>query len=138
MKNDNIQEFKMITFTPYKFSTNENENIQDDVIIFWVLSFMLSFDVIIFHGQRLLSFLCYYFSLYLLGVIIYVIIWCYHFWWSANVIIFMLSFSLIPVGCYHLCYHLIVIIYCYHFPPFFFFLKTWHTRESLVSWHWPF
>ncbi len=48
------------------------------VIIFRVLSFMLSFDVIIFHGQQMLSFLCYHFSLYLLGVIIYVIIWCYH------------------------------------------------------------
>ncbi len=39
---------------------------------------MLSFDVIIFAGQQMLSFLCYNFSLYLLGVIIYVIIWCYH------------------------------------------------------------
>jgi uncharacterized membrane protein len=52
-----------------------------DVIIFHgqqMLSFMLSFDVIIFHGQQMLSFLCYHFSEYLLGVIIYVIIWCYH------------------------------------------------------------
>jgi hypothetical protein len=30
------------------------------------------------------------------------------------VLSFMLSFN--------------VIIFCYHFPPFFFFLKTWHTR----------
>ncbi len=69
------------------------------VIIFpctyFVLSFMLSFDVIIFHGQQMLSFICYHFPFYIFCVIIYVII----------------------------C----VIIYCYHFPPFFFFLKTWHT-----------
>jgi hypothetical protein len=66
------------------------------VIIFRVLSFMLSFDVIIFHGQQMLSF--------------YVIIFpCTYF-----VLSFKLSFD--------------VIIYCYHFPPFFFFLKTWHTR----------
>ncbi len=77
-------------------------------IIFRVLSFMLSFDVIIFHGQQVLSFLCYHFPLYIFCVIIYVIIWCYHFSWSANVIILMLSFFLIPVGCYHLCYHLIL------------------------------
>ncbi len=64
-------------------------------IIFRVLSFMLSFDVIIFHGQQMLSF--------------YVIIFpCTYF-----VLSFMLSFD--------------VIIYCYPFPPFFFFLKTWHT-----------
>jgi len=80
---------------------------------------------------------------------------------SANVIIFVLSFFLVLVGCYHLCYHLMlsffsrendntvrkcyhfcviifpctcwvlsfmlsfdVILFCYHFPPFFFFLKT--------------
>ncbi len=34
------------------------------VIIFRVLSFMLSFDVIIFHSQQMLSFLCYHFPLY--------------------------------------------------------------------------
>ena len=39
---------------------------------------MLSFDVIIFHGQQMLSFLCYHFPLYIFCVIIYVIIWCYH------------------------------------------------------------
>ncbi len=33
-----------------------------NVIIFRVLSFMLSFDVIIFDGQQILSFLCYNFS----------------------------------------------------------------------------
>jgi hypothetical protein len=52
------------------------------VIIFRVLSVMLSFNVIIFHSWQMLS--------------------------------FMLSFD--------------VIVYCYHFPPFFFFLKPWHTR----------
>jgi hypothetical protein len=30
------------------------------IIIFRVLSFLLSFDVIIFHGQQMLSFLCYH------------------------------------------------------------------------------
>ncbi len=43
------------------------------VIIFpctyFVLSFMLSFDVIIFHGQQMLSFLCYHFPLYIFCVI---------------------------------------------------------------------
>ncbi len=52
------------------------------VIIFpctnFVLLFMLSFDVIIFHDQQMLSFLCYNFALYIFCVIIYVIIWCYH------------------------------------------------------------
>ena len=49
------------------------------VIIFRVLSFLLSFDVIIFHSQQMLSFLCYHFPLYIFCVIICVIIWCYHF-----------------------------------------------------------
>jgi len=44
------------------------------VIIFRVLPFMLSFDVIIFHSQQILSFICYHFSLYIFCVIIY----CYH------------------------------------------------------------
>jgi hypothetical protein len=44
------------------------------VIIFRVLSFMLSFNVIIFHSQQMLSFLCYHFPLYIFCVIIYVII----------------------------------------------------------------
>ncbi len=39
---------------------------------------MLSFDVIIFHGQQMLSFLCYHFPLYMFCVNMYVIIWCYH------------------------------------------------------------
>jgi hypothetical protein len=48
------------------------------VLIFRVLSFILSFDVIIFHCQQMLSFLFYHFPLYIFCVIIYVIIWCYH------------------------------------------------------------
>ncbi len=48
------------------------------VIIFRVLSFMISFDVIIVHGQQMLSFLCYNFPLYIFCVIISVIIYCYH------------------------------------------------------------
>ncbi len=55
-----------------------------NVIIFWcyhlvlsfgvVIYFMLSFDVIISHSLQMLSFLCYHFSLYRMGVTIYVII----------------------------------------------------------------
>jgi hypothetical protein len=48
------------------------------VIIFRVISFLLSFDVIIFHGQQMVSFLGYHFPLYIFCVINYVIIWCYH------------------------------------------------------------
>jgi hypothetical protein len=33
---------------------------------------------------------------------------CYHFSRSANVIIFVLSFSLVYILCYHLCYHLML------------------------------
>ncbi len=44
------------------------------VIIFRVLSFMLSFDVFIVHGQQMLLFLCYHIPLYIVCVIIYVII----------------------------------------------------------------
>jgi len=45
---------------------------------------------------------------------------CYHFYVIIFpciyfVLSFMLSFD--------------VIIYCYHFPPFIFFLKTWHTQN---------
>jgi hypothetical protein len=40
------------------------------VIILW-------YDVIIFHGQQMLLFLCYHFPLYIFCVIIYVIIWRY-------------------------------------------------------------
>ena len=44
----------------------------------------------------------------------------YHFSQLAIVIIFMLSFSLVLILCYHLCYHFLVviicvIIWCYHF-----------------------
>ncbi len=85
---------------------------------------------------------------------------CYHFY----VIIFpctyfVLSFTLSVLGYYHLCYHMMlsfftvikcynfcviifpciiyVIIYCYHFPPFFFLLKTWHTPKENQT-HGPF
>jgi hypothetical protein len=43
-----------------------------------VIIFMLSFYVIIFDCQQMLSFLCYHFPWYIFCVIIYVIIWCYH------------------------------------------------------------
>ncbi len=55
-----------------------------NVINFWcyhlevsfgaIIYFMLSFDVIISNSLEMLSFLCYHFSLYRMGVIIYVII----------------------------------------------------------------
>jgi hypothetical protein len=62
-----------------------------------------------------------------------VIIWCY---------LLMLSF-LTVCKCYHCCVIIFpctgwvlsfmlsfnVIIFCYLFPPFFFFLKTWHTQK---------
>jgi hypothetical protein len=48
---------------------------------------------------------------------------------SANVIIFVLSFFLVLVGCYHLCYHLMLSFFnrendntvrkCYHVLSFF-------------------
>jgi len=60
------------------------------------------------------------------------------------IIYFMLSFDVIishSCKCYNFCVIIFpctgwvlsfmlsfnVIIFCYHFPPFFFFLKTWHT-----------
>jgi len=53
------------------------------VIIFRLLSFVLSFDVIIFHGQQMLSFLCYHFpcTYFVLSFMLSfdVIIYCYHF-----------------------------------------------------------
>ncbi len=75
------------------------------VIIFpstcWMLSFMLSFDVIIFDGQQM----------------------------SANFIIFMLSFFLVPVGCYHLCY-LLMLSFIVIISPLFSF--SWK-RDTLLE-----
>ncbi len=85
---------------------------------------MLSFDVIIFHGQQMLSFLCYHFPLYICCVII----WCYNFSRSANVIIFMLSFSLVHILCYHLCYHLMLSFIVITSPLFSFSWK----RDTLA------
>ncbi len=82
-------------------------------------------NVIIFHGQQLLSFLCYHFPLYIFCVVIYVIFFrVLSFMLSFNVIIYhgqqMLSFSLEHILCYHLCYHLmlsfIVIIFNFFLP----------------------
>jgi hypothetical protein len=76
---------------------------------------MLLFGVIIWCCHLVLSFiLCYHLMLSLLTVCK-----CYNFCviifpCTGWVLSFMLSFN--------------VIIFCYHFPPFFFFLKTWHTR----------
>ncbi len=44
-----------------------------------IIYLMLSFDVIISQSLQMLSFLCYNFSLYSMGVIIYVIIFYYNF-----------------------------------------------------------
>ncbi len=60
LENDNILAFK-------------NDNIYG-VIIYVIIYLMLSFDIIISHSLQMLSFLCYNFSLYSMGVIIYVII----------------------------------------------------------------
>ncbi len=87
--------------------TANNENI----CTYFVLSFMLSF----------------------LGCYHLVIIWCYHFSRSANVIIFMLSFFL-----YIFCVIIYVIILCSHlllsFPPFFLFPENvTHSKNPCTS-----
>jgi hypothetical protein len=69
---------------------------------------------------------------------------CYHFSLSAIVIIFMLSFSLVHIfcyhlcyllGCYHLCYHLMLSFFtvskCYHF---FIFPGTYFVSSFLFCW----
>ncbi len=88
---------------------------------------MLSFDVIIFHSQQMLSFslvhiLCYH-SSYHLMLSFFTVSKCYHF----NVIIFPCTYFVLS---FTLSFD--VIIYCYHFPPFFFFLKTWHTPQIYI------
>ncbi len=85
------------------------------VIIFPCTYFVLSF---------MLSFLGGYHLCYHLMLSFFTVSKCYHFYviifpCTYFVLSFMLSFD--------------VIIYCYHFPPFFFFLKTWHTRGNLYS-----
>jgi hypothetical protein len=77
---------------------------------------MLPFNVIIFHGQQIFPFLCYHFPLYIFCVIIHVIIF--------RMLSFMLSFDVITYLVLSFMLSFDVIIYCYHFPPFFFFLKT--------------
>jgi hypothetical protein len=64
--------------------------------------------------------LCYHFCYHFKGVIIYVFICCYYFSRSANVIIFMLSFSLVHILCYHLCYHLMLSFIVIISPLFLF------------------
>ncbi len=111
---------------------------------FMLLSFMLSFGVIIYFmlSFNVIIFWCYHFMLSF-GVIIWcyhlfnVIIWCYHFSQFGNVIIFLLSFFLVQDGCYHLCYHLMLLFFVIISPPFFFFLKTWHTLRNLKRTAWP-
>ncbi len=67
------------------------------VIIYVIIFRLLSFDVIIFHGQQMISFLCYQFLLYIFCVIIYVIIWCYHLLLSLP------PFFLFPENVTHSC-----------------------------------
>ncbi len=69
----------------------------------------------------MLSFLGCYHLRYHLMFSFFTVSKCYHFYviifpCTYFVLSFMLSFD--------------VIIYCYHFPPFFFFLKMWHTPAS--------
>ena len=96
-------------------------------IIFRLLSFMLSFDVVIFHGQQMLSFLCYHFPLYIFCVIIYYIIFrVLSFMLSFDVIIFhgqqMLSF---------LCYHFPLYIFCVIFMlSFDVNIKLYHRNDN--------
>jgi hypothetical protein len=108
------------------------------MIIFWpskmitfrVLSFMLSFGVII------------YFMLSFNFIIFDVIIWCYHLLLSLSVIIYLMllfyviishSWQMLSFLCYHFSLYSIsvifyVIIWWYHFllsfPPFFLFPKN--------------
>jgi len=92
-----------------------------------VIIFMLSFS----HVHILCYYLCYRFMLSFLGCYhlcyhfmlsfftvskcyhFYVIISCYHFLRSANVIIFMLSFSLVHILCHHFFYPLL-LSFIYH------------------------
>ncbi len=106
----------MITFWPSK------------MITFRVLSFILSFGVII------------YFMLSFNVIIFDVIIWCYHLVLLFGAIIYlMLSFAVIISHSLQICVIIFpctawvmlsfnVIIFC--IPPFFFFLKTWHTQHQ--------
>ncbi len=88
------------------------------MITFRVLSFMLSFGVIIY---IMLSF----------NVIIFdVIIWCYHLMLSFLTVCKWYYFCVIIFPCTAWVLSFNVIIFCYHFLPFFFFLKTWHTRNK--------
>ncbi len=93
----------MITKKWQKLLTVKNDNI----CTYFVLLFMLSF-------------LRYYHLCYHLMFSFFTVSKCYHFYviifpCTYFVLSFMLSFD--------------VIISCYHFPPFFFFLKTWHTPK---------
>ncbi len=86
--------------------------------ICWLWKMITSNDnnVFFFHIHQMVSFL-----LLFVGWLSF---WCYHFSQSANVIIFVLSFFFVHVGCYHLCYHLMLsyfviisplsCIFCYH------------------------
>ncbi len=76
-----------------------------------IIYFMLTFNVIIFD----VIIWCYY--------LFNVIIWCYHFSQFANVIIYVLSFFLEQLGCYHLCYHLMLSFFVIISPLFSFSWK---------------
>ncbi len=102
---------------------------QGVVSFFRVLSFMLSLGVIIY-----VIFWCYH--------LFDVIIWCYYLVLSFGVIIYLMLLFDVIIWCYHFCVIIFpctgwvlsfmlsfnVIIFGYNFPPFFLFLKTWHTQ----------
>jgi hypothetical protein len=65
--NDNTKYVQMLAF--FTFSNCYHFYVIIYPCTYFVLSFMLSFDVIIFHGQQMLSFICYHFPLYIFCVI---------------------------------------------------------------------
>ena len=68
----------------------------------------------------IIFFTCYHFFNYLLGVIILLSFDVIIFLRPQNVIIFVLSFFLVDVGCYHLCYHLMLSFFVIISPLFSF------------------
>jgi hypothetical protein len=85
LENDNIQEFKNdniytmkkdnILYTRKWYHPGHHFRVKRMLFFFiWCYHLVLSFDVIISHSLQMLSLLCYHFSLYMIGVIIYVII----------------------------------------------------------------
>jgi hypothetical protein len=95
-----------------------NDNINDNTLKLdntkYVQGKMITpFNVIIFPGQQMLSFLCHHFPIYILCVIIYVIIF--------RVLSFMISFDVIIFhGQQMLSFYVII------FPCTYFVLSIWY------------